>query len=107
MTPGIALAPAATEELAVDAPSLVTLGGDHVQSAALGDVRAQADIRPPPGHVRRDGDAAWLAGPGDDLGFFPILTRVQHLVREPGRGQEIAQTLRRRHGARAHENGPS
>src|SRR2546430_11809984 len=75
-----ALAAAATEELAVDAPRIVTLGGEHVQAAELGHARCKPDIGAPPGHVGRHGDGSAAARLGDDLGFGLILSCVQHLV---------------------------
>jgi len=78
----VALAGAPTEQLPVNAASLVSLRGDDVQAAQIGHASAQLDVRPSTGHVRCDGDAAGLAGFGDDLGFFGVTDGVQDLVVE-------------------------
>ena len=75
---GIALAAAAADELAVDAPGFVHLGADHVQAAEFGDAGAEPDVGAAAGHVRGDGDFALLAGGGDDLGFAFDVPGVEH-----------------------------
>lgn len=45
---GIALASAASEQLPVDAPGIVALGGEHVESAHFGHARSKPDVRPRP-----------------------------------------------------------
>ena len=90
---GVTLAPAATEELTIDATRLVTLGGDDVKASTIRHAESQPDIGSPAGHVRRHGDLARGAGVGDDGRFLAILTRVEDAMRQPGVAEEPAQML--------------
>ncbi len=66
--------------------------------AQLEDLRldrpAQHDVRPAPGHVRRDRHRLGAAGLRDDLGLARMLLRVQHLVRKLFLRQVAGQHLR-------------
>ena len=43
-------------------------------------VAAEQDVSPAARHVRRDGDGAFAAGLGDDLGFLLVMLGVQDVV---------------------------
>ena len=101
----VSLAPAAPEELAVDAAGLVALRRDHVKPAALRDPRPQPDVGSPAGHVRGDRDVPRLTGLGHDPGLMSILASVQYLVRQPPRREQPAQVLGSRHRAGSDQHG--
>ena len=105
VAPRIALAPAAAEELAVDAARLVALGGDHVQAPVRGHSRSQADVGPAPGHVGGDGHPSLPPGLGDDLGLLAVLAGVEHPVRKGRLREKPAHVLGSSHGARAQQDG--
>src|SRR2546422_7259281 len=78
---GVALTSAAAMKLPVDAPGLVVLGSDDVETAPFGNATRQANIRSTPGHVCRDRNSPWFSSLGDDCRFFRILTRIKYPVR--------------------------
>ena len=101
----IALTTRAAAQLAIDAPRLVALGADDVQTAdlhrrrsslpsgsftfdgfGLRDAGAEFDVGAAAGHVRRDRDRARLARARDDLRLALVVLRVEHVVRAARRG---------------------
>ena len=106
---GVALAPRAAAQLAVNAPRLVPLGADDMQAArhhlvtcflviygavavvvdqtalrAFHDAGAKLDVGATAGHVGRDGHGAGLAGTRDDVGFLRVEFCVEHFVLNAG-----------------------
>ena len=55
---------------------------DHAGQHILGEFAAQLDVDAAAGHIGGDGDHAEGTGAGNDLAFFVMLARVQHLVRD-------------------------
>ena len=55
-------------------------GSQDVQSAEVGDARAQLDVRAAARHVGCDGHGSSLSGARHDLGFLHMELRVQHVV---------------------------
>src|SRR5215510_4374330 len=89
-TPGITLAPAAAEELPIDASGLVKFRGNHVQPPALGDTRRELDVGATARHVRGHGDAVGLAGHGRGLGLALVVAGVEHAMLEPDGVEQLA-----------------
>ena len=79
---GVALAGAATKELAVDAARLVARGGEDEEAAGGEGVGVEADVRATPGHAGGDGDGAGLSGFGDHGGFLGVADGVEDAVGE-------------------------
>ena len=65
----------------------------HVESPQFRHTLAQADIRPPSGHVGGYGNRAVLTGHGDDSGLFGVFDRVQQLVGQLDGGQTPGQVF--------------
>ena len=72
----VALAAGTTAQLVVDAPGLVALGAEDVQTVKVGHALAEHDVRAAAGHVGGDGHAAGHAGLGHDLGFLLVVFGV-------------------------------
>ena len=98
----VALARAAPEKLAVDALGFVELGKNYMQAAERDDLGRELDIGAASRHVGRHGDAARLAGAGDDVGFLLVLARVQHHVLHAHAIENSTELFRRRYGTRSH-----
>ena len=75
---GVALARAASAQLAVNAARFVAFGGQHVQAAEFGDAGAEFDVRAAAGHVGGNGHRAALAGARDDFGLLLVIFRVEN-----------------------------
>ena len=57
----------------------------HYRAADFfGQFAAEFDVDAAAGHVGGDGHGAVCASPGDDLAFFGVFARVEHLVGHPG-----------------------
>src|SRR6185369_15526902 len=104
---GVALARAASAQLAVNATGLVTLGGKNVEAANPGNAFAEFDVRAAARHVRRDGDCAPLAGAGNDLGFLLVILRVEDGVDKLLALQHSRKLLADFYRNRAHEDRPA
>src|SRR5579885_2871829 len=74
---GVALAGAATAQLAVNAPRFVAFGAQDVQATQLGHAGAEFDVGAATGHVGGAGDGAALAGTGDDFGLLLVILGVE------------------------------
>ena len=101
---GIALTARAAAQLVVDAPRLVPLRADDRKAAELRDALAQNDVRAAPGHVRRNGDRAELAGVLDDFRFLLMVLGVQHIVRNLVLFQKRGKLFRLRNRRGANQN---
>ena len=98
-TSGVPLTGTSTEQLPVDSPRFVTLGGNHVEAAKLGNASVQANIRTPSGHVRGNGNGAFPAGMGDDASFFIVLDGIENLMIQVFGCQKVAEMLARPYAA--------
>jgi hypothetical protein len=99
---GVALAPRPTAQLVVYAARLVALGSEHVEPAEIRHPRTELDVRSPPGHVRRDGNRALLAGFGDDLRLPLVVLGVKDVVLDPAPPEHPREVLGDLDGDRAH-----
>ena len=79
---GIALTPRTAAQLVVDAPRLVPLRADDVESAERLHALAELDVRAAPRHIRRDRDRTLLPRVRDDLGFLLVELGVEDDVRD-------------------------
>ncbi len=101
---GVALAARTAAQLVVDAPRLVALGAEDVETAELEHALAELDVDAAAGHVRRDRDRAGLARVLDDLGLARVLLRVEDGVLDPLARQQLREVLRRLDRDRADEH---
>jgi len=93
----ITLTPTAAKQLPVNAPGLVSLGGEHMQATDLRNAGRESDVGSATGHVGGHCDSPPLPGPGHHFRLFLILSGIQDLVLQAGRGQQLTQMLGRRH----------
>jgi hypothetical protein len=63
-----------------------------VQAAQLRYAATQLDVGPPAGHVRRNGDLAALARPGDDLRLLAVANGVEDLMAQMLGVEQFAQS---------------
>src|SRR2546429_1657152 len=63
-------------------------------------VAAEQDVSPAARHVRRDGDGAFAAGLGDDLGFLLVMLGVQDVVLDAVPDEIASQPFRDRKSTR-------
>ena len=92
--PGVTLASGTPAELVVDAPRLVALGADYVESTGLAHAVAEDDVGTAAGHVGGDHHSARLPGVLDDLRLTLVLLGVQDAVRQTALLQHPRQALR-------------
>src|SRR5205814_2245330 len=102
---GVALAPAAAEQLTIDAAGLMSLGGNHEQTTGLADAGGKPDVGSASGHVRGHGYAAGLARLGHDFGLGPVLTRIEHAVLDARLVEQAGNMLAVRHRTGADKDG--
>ena len=95
---------AAAEELPIDPPRVVPLGGDDVQPSELGHAIDEADVGASPRHVGRHGDAGAITSLRHHIRFRLVLPRVEHLVWEPGFREQGTQVLGGLHRSRSNQN---
>ena len=75
-TAGIPLASGTSAQLIVDTTTFMALRPNNGEPAQLGDPFAQRDIRPAPGHIRRNRDLPSLPGLRDDIRFHFMKLRI-------------------------------
>ena len=89
--PHISLPPRTAAELVVDAPALVSLRTEDMETSQFCYPLAQLDVRTAAGHVGRDRHLTRLAGLGDNLRLALMIFCIQHVVFDPRAGQIFTQ----------------
>ena len=100
----IALARAATAQLAVNAARFVTLGAEHVQTTNSRHALAELDVGAATRHVRGDGDGPALAGAGDDFRLLLVILGVEDGVNQTFLLEHPREHFARLDGNRADEH---
>jgi len=78
---GVALAADTAGELQVQAPKSQSIGTDKMHTTFLGDAGSEFNVNAAAGHIGNDGDTAFVACLGDDLGLAGMIFGVEYLMR--------------------------
>jgi len=97
-TSGVSLTSATSHQLAVNAAGGVQFAADDVQTAPVGSLPLQANIRSSPGHVGRHGNLSGPAGFGDDRAFQLRIECIQDDMGKSVGCQLPGQFVRRLNG---------
>ncbi|MBA7601035.1 hypothetical protein ES703_08100 [subsurface metagenome] len=101
---GVALASRTPSELVIDAPRLMALSADDMETALFSDPLAEHDIHATPCHVGGYCYRPGLACLGNNGCLFFMVLGVQHLVGNAFLCQQIAEVLRFLDGDGANEH---
>ena len=89
----VTLPATAAKQLAIDTSRIMTLRRQHEQAAEFGNARCKTYIRAAASHVRRHGNPASFSCIGDNFRLFLVLSRVEYLVGQARRRQQLTQML--------------
>ena len=75
-----------------------------MQTTRIRNAFFQTNISAPAGHIRGDCHTSGPPGFGNDGGFFAILPRIEHAMRQSLLREQPAKMIGRRHSARSHQH---
>ena len=105
--PFVALTAGTSSKLVVDAAAFVALGAQDMQSAQLGHLFPQHDIRPAARHVGGNGHCALLPGLGNNFGLLRMMFGIKHIVFDAKLFKELAQQFGFFDGYGSYQDGPT